>query len=75
MRTTIDIDDALMAAARKTTGLITKKAIVEEALRLLVRLRAQAEVDSLFGKVNWVGDLEKSRRGRVRRFRVRRKLG
>lgn len=32
-RTNIDIDDELMAAAMKATGLKTKKAVVEEGLR------------------------------------------
>ncbi len=33
MRTTIDIDDALMTEARKAPGIATKKQIVEQALR------------------------------------------
>ena len=36
MRTTIDIDDDLMAAAMKCSGVPTKKGTVEEALRILV---------------------------------------
>jgi Arc/MetJ family transcription regulator len=36
MRTTIDIDDKLMAAAMKCSGFPTKKGTVEEALRILV---------------------------------------
>jgi Arc/MetJ family transcription regulator len=43
MRTTIEIDDALMAEAQKASGQ-TKKQTVEQALRLLVRLRRQSEV-------------------------------
>jgi ATPase subunit of ABC transporter with duplicated ATPase domains len=35
----IEIDDALMAEARKASGLRTKKQINEEALRLMIRLR------------------------------------
>lgn len=37
MRTTIDIDDALLAEAMRVTGLPTERATVEEALRTLVR--------------------------------------
>jgi Arc/MetJ family transcription regulator len=37
MRTTIDIDDALMRKAMRLSGLTTKKAVVEAALRLLVQ--------------------------------------
>ena len=42
MRTNIEIDDELMAQALKLTGLPTKRAVVEEGLRLMVRLRKQA---------------------------------
>jgi Arc/MetJ family transcription regulator len=64
MRTNIDIDDDLMARAQKVTGLATKKAAVEEGLRLLVRLKEQEEVLKLAGKVRWQGDLAASREGR-----------
>lgn len=64
MRTNIDIDDALLAAARKVSGRATKKATVEEALRLMVKLRRQKETDKAFGKFRWRGDLDKSRKGR-----------
>jgi Arc/MetJ family transcription regulator len=64
MRTNIDIDDALLAEARKLSGCTTKKDTVEEALRLLVRLRRQKEVDQAFGKYPWRGDLAGSRKGR-----------
>jgi Arc/MetJ family transcription regulator len=47
MRTTIEIDDALMAEAQKASGQ-TKKQTVEQALRLLVRLRRQSEVGAAF---------------------------
>jgi Arc/MetJ family transcription regulator len=65
MRTNIDIDDALMAEAQKLSGLGTKKQTVEEALRLMIRLRRQREVDAAFGKYRWRGDLAKSRQGRL----------
>jgi Arc/MetJ family transcription regulator len=64
MRTNIDIDDRLMAAARKASGQPTKKATVEEALHLMVRLRRQQAVDKAFGRYRWRGDLDKSREGR-----------
>jgi len=50
MRTNIEIDDALMAQAQKACGHATKKQTVEEALRLMVRLRQQKEAASAFGK-------------------------
>lgn len=64
MRTNIEIDDKLMAQAMRATGAPTKKAVVEEALRLLVRTRGQASLRKLFGKVKWEGNLEESRQGR-----------
>jgi Arc/MetJ family transcription regulator len=64
MRTNIDIDDTLLAQAQRASGLATKKATVEEALRLLVRLRHQKEVDRAFGRFPWRGNLDRSRRGR-----------
>ena len=67
MRTNIDIDDALMAEAQKASGEPTKKQTVEEALRLLVRLRRQQEVGAAFGKYRWRGNLARSRRGRTAR--------
>jgi Arc/MetJ family transcription regulator len=64
MRTNIDIDDALMAEAQKASGRNTKKQTVEEALRLLVRLRRQQEAGAAFGKFRWRGNITRSRRGR-----------
>ena len=63
MRTNIEIDDELMAAALRASGLKTKRAVVEEALRLLVQLRCQEGIRRLRGKVRWEGDLEESRLG------------
>lgn len=50
MRTNIEIDDKLMADAQKVSGFATKKQTVEQALRLLVKLRRQQEVRAAFGK-------------------------
>jgi Arc/MetJ family transcription regulator len=64
MRTNIEIDDALMAEAQRVSGLVTKKQTVEEALRLMIRLRRQKEIGALRGKYRWRGNLAASRRGR-----------
>jgi Arc/MetJ family transcription regulator len=64
MRTNIDIDDKLMEQAMRSSGAPTKKAVVEEALRMLVQTRAQTSIRRLRGKVKWEGDLEQSRRSR-----------
>ena len=67
VRTNIEIDDALMAEAQKLSGQPTKKQTVEQALRLMIRLRRQKEVDGAFGKYRWHGNLERSREGRSAR--------
>jgi Arc/MetJ family transcription regulator len=67
MRTNIDIDGELMAEALRASGLKTKRAAVEEGLRLLVKLKRQAAVRELFGQVRWEGSLEESRMGRTAR--------
>jgi Arc/MetJ family transcription regulator len=65
MRTNIEIDDDLMARAVELSGLKTKRATVEQGLRLLIKLKEQERIGDLFGKVRWQGDLEESRRGRL----------
>jgi Arc/MetJ family transcription regulator len=65
MRTNIDIDDRLMRQAMRSSGARTKRAVVEEGLRLLIQTRSQKSVRRLRGKVTWEGDLETSRLGRV----------
>ena len=64
MRTNIDIDDALMAEAQKAPGQATKKQTVEQALRLMIKLRRQHEVGAAFGTFRWRGNLAHSRKGR-----------
>ena len=66
MRTNIEIDDELMQQAMRSTGERTKKAVVDAALRLLVRTHSQIGIRRLRGKVQWHGHLNKSRQGRVR---------
>jgi Arc/MetJ family transcription regulator len=55
MRTNIDIDDELMKQAMKATGASTKKAAVEESLKLAVQLKAQEGIRMLRGNVVWRG--------------------
>lgn len=61
MRTNIDIDDALLAEAQKLSGKATKKAVVEEGLLTLIRLKRQAKIRAYRGKLQWTGDLDKMR--------------
>ena len=61
MRTNIVIDDKLMKKAMSITGHKTKKATVEEGLKLIVSLKEQEKIRSFRGKLKWQGDLEQMR--------------
>lgn len=61
MRTNIVIDDELMEEALKISQLKTKKAAVEEGLKLLVQRKKQENIKNLRGKLKWKGDLEQIR--------------
>jgi Arc/MetJ family transcription regulator len=61
MRTNIEIDDQLMAQAMRLTGLTTKRAAVEEGLKLLVRVRKQARALKTLKGLGWQGDLDAMR--------------
>jgi Arc/MetJ family transcription regulator len=65
MRTNIDIDDKLLAQAKKIAGTKTKKETVEYALRELIRRKQRRAIADLYGKVEWIGNLDESREGRV----------
>lgn len=64
MRTNIVIDDELMQAALKATGLATKREAVELALRTLVRLKAQQGIRKYRGRIALERDLDASRLAR-----------
>ncbi len=66
MRTNIVIDDSLMRQAMKVTGLSTKKAVVEEGLRLLIKVKGQEGPRRLRGKIAWEGDLNVMRESRIK---------
>ena len=61
MRTNIVIDDQLMEQAMEASGLNTKKDVVEEGLKLLIRRQQQQGIRELRGKVKWEGDLDEMR--------------
>jgi Arc/MetJ family transcription regulator len=65
MRTNIEIDDELLAQAMKASGLKTKRATVEEALRRLVRQYRQKKAIADMAGLGWEGDLEAMREGRT----------
>lgn len=61
MRTNVVIDDQLLAQAQRLTGLSTTREVLEEGLKLLVRLKRQEKVKAWRGKLRWDGDLETMR--------------
>ena len=64
MRTNIVIDDSLMRETLQATGLKTKREVVEEGLRTLLRLSRQSELRRFRGKLKWNGDLNAMRTDR-----------
>ncbi len=64
MRTNIDIDEDLLAEAMALSGLTTKKAVVEEALRKLIYLKNQRQAFEEMRGMGWYGDLDAMREGR-----------
>jgi Arc/MetJ family transcription regulator len=66
VRTNIEIDDNLMRRAMELTGLDTKRAVVDAALRTLVETRSRQLLRESFGKYPWEGDLDQMR-GRIKR--------
>jgi Arc/MetJ family transcription regulator len=65
MRTNIVLDETLIERAQKLTGIKTKRAVVQEALRTLILLREQTEVRPFRGKLKWEGNLDEMRQARV----------
>ena len=65
MRTNIVIDDELLERAMALSGLKTKRAVVEEALRRLIMLEEQGSIRALRGKLHWEGDLNQMREDRI----------
>jgi Arc/MetJ family transcription regulator len=66
MRTNIVINNSLMQRAMKATGFSTKKAVVEEGLRLLIKVKGQEGIRRLRGKIEWEGDLGAMPEGRIK---------
>ncbi|MBK7103814.1 MAG: type II toxin-antitoxin system VapB family antitoxin [Ignavibacteriae bacterium] len=61
MRTNIVIDDKLMNLALESTGFKTKKEVVEEGLKALIKIKNQSKLKVFRGKLQWEGDIEKMR--------------
>lgn len=63
-RTNIEIDQSLINDCFKATGIKTQKALIDHALRELLRHEKQTKILELKGKVTWEGNLEDWRQGR-----------
>lgn len=61
----VAFDADLLAEAQRLAGRTTKRATVEYALRELVRRKQRRAVLELHGAVDWEGDLDTSREGRL----------
>jgi len=53
VRTNVEIGERLMRRAMRASGARTKKAAIEEGLRLLIQVYAQASIRRLRGKVRF----------------------
>ena len=65
-RTNIVLDDKLVDKCMKTTGIKTQRALIDHALRELLRHESQTKILELKGKIKWDGDLNEWRKGRSR---------
>ena len=63
-RTNIVLDDELLDKCMTTTGIKTQRALIDHALRELLRQESQTKILELKGKVKWEGDLGKWRKDR-----------
>ena len=64
-RTNIVLDEELVEAGLKATGLKTRKDLVNYALQDLLRREAQKKILGLRGKIHWEGNLSEMRQGRT----------
>jgi Arc/MetJ family transcription regulator len=60
-RTNIVLDEKLVEKGKKATGLKTSKAVVDFALKELIRHSHQRRILGLFGSIEWDGNLSQMR--------------
>lgn len=63
-RTNVVLDDELVEKCQQETGIQTVRALIEHALRELLRHERQKKVLELKGNIRWEGDLRKWRMAR-----------
>ena len=64
-RTNVVLDDELVEACQKLTGIETRRALIDFALREVLRHGRQRRLMELMGAVEWEGDLSEWRKRRV----------
>ena len=63
-RTNVVLDEDLIDDCIKATGIKTRKALIDHALRELLRHENQTKILDLKGKINWEGNLDEWRQSR-----------
>ncbi len=63
-RTNVVLDDNLVESCIKVTGIKTRKALIDHALRELLRHEKQTKILDLKGRINWEGNLDEWRQDR-----------
>lgn len=61
MRINVVLEDELINQVLKVSGLKTKKAAIEEGLKLLIQVKSQTRIRDFRGKLRWTGDLDEMR--------------
>jgi Arc/MetJ family transcription regulator len=64
-RTNVVLDDDLITQCQQETGIRTVRALIDHALKELLRHEHQKKVLDLKGAVHWEGDLDTWRKGRA----------
>ena len=63
-RTNVVLDEELVEAGLEITGLKSRRALIDYALRELLRRESQRKIFEHKGKVHWEGDLSSMRQRR-----------
>ncbi len=63
-RTNVVLEEDLIEAGLELTGLRSRRALIDYALRQLLRRESQRKILELKGKVRWEGDLSSMRQKR-----------
>lgn len=61
MKTSVEVDNALVIDALKVTGLTAQDEVIELALKILIQMKHQEMIKSFRGNLCWDGDLEAMR--------------